>query len=57
MTETLREVITVEFEPRGTGTVIRLAHRGFLDDESRKRHEEAWPTVLAQLDEKMTVRV
>jgi uncharacterized protein YndB with AHSA1/START domain len=50
-------VVSVEFEPRGTGTVIRLAHRGFPDDESRKQHEEAWPNVLAQLDEKMAVHV
>jgi uncharacterized protein YndB with AHSA1/START domain len=46
-------VVSVEFEPRATGTVIRLAHRGFPDDESRKQHEEAWPRVLAPLDRKM----
>jgi len=46
-------VVTVEFEPRGSGTAIRLVHRGFPDDESRKQHDEAWPKVLAQLNEKM----
>jgi uncharacterized protein YndB with AHSA1/START domain len=46
-------VVSVEFEPRGTGAVCRLAHRGFPDDESRKRHEDAWPNVLAQLDTRM----
>jgi uncharacterized protein YndB with AHSA1/START domain len=25
-------VVSVEFEPHGTGTVIRVAHRGFPDD-------------------------
>ena len=28
-------VVSVEFEPHGAGTVIRLAHRGFPDDECR----------------------
>jgi uncharacterized protein YndB with AHSA1/START domain len=50
-------VVSVEFEPRGAGTDIHLAHRGFPDDESRTQHEEAWPKVLAQLEEKMTVRL
>ena len=50
-------VVTVEFEPRGKGTAIRLVHRGFPDDESRKQHDEAWPKVLAQLDERIRVNV
>ena len=50
-------VVRVELEARGTGTVCRLAHRGFPDAESRKQHEEAWPKVLAQLDERMSVHV
>ena len=50
-------MVTVELEPRGNGTQIRLVHRGFPDDESRKQHDEAWPKVLAQLDEKMRVHV
>ena len=49
-------VVSVDFEPRGTGTLVRLAHRGFPDDESRKQHEGARPQVLAQLEERITVR-
>jgi uncharacterized protein YndB with AHSA1/START domain len=48
-------VVDVEFEPHGTGTMCRLAHRGFPDEESRNQHEDAWPQVLAQLDAKMAV--
>jgi len=44
-------VVTDELAPSETGTALRLAHAGFTDDESMKRHEGAWPHVLAHLDE------
>jgi uncharacterized protein YndB with AHSA1/START domain len=46
-------VITVELAPHGGGTWLRLVHAGFPDEESRARHEQAWPLVLAQLDERL----
>ena len=43
-------VITVNFVPNGRGTRLRLTHAGFPDDELMRRHEQAWPIVLDQLD-------
>ena len=47
-------VVTVDFAPSGSGTQLSLKHTGFPDEPSRKRHKDAWPMVLAQLDERMS---
>ncbi|HXO21448.1 MAG TPA: SRPBCC domain-containing protein [Thermoanaerobaculia bacterium] len=46
-------VVTVRLTPDGDGTRLHLVHAGFPDQESRDQHDEAWPKVLAQLDERM----
>ncbi|MBR0596983.1 SRPBCC family protein [Sinanaerobacter chloroacetimidivorans] len=46
-------VVTVELKKVESGTVLRLNHAGFPDEESKDRHEQAWPLVLAQLEDRL----
>jgi uncharacterized protein YndB with AHSA1/START domain len=47
-------VVSVELVPHNGGTLLRLEHAGFLDEEAQDRHAKAWPKVLTHLDERMT---
>jgi uncharacterized protein YndB with AHSA1/START domain len=53
-TNGVETVVTVELLPSDRGTKLRLTHAGFPNEELRKRHQDAWPLVLAQLDQRMT---
>jgi len=46
-------VVTVELKKIDSGTVLRLNHAGFPDEESKDKHEQAWPLVLAQLEDRL----
>lgn len=46
-------VVTVEFKKVENGTELQLNHAGFPDEESRDKHEQAWPLVLAQLEDRL----
>jgi len=50
-TRGVETVVTVQLSPHGSGTTLKLEHAGFPDEESRRRHDAAWPQVLQQLDE------
>lgn len=55
-TEGAETVITVELSPAvsGADTHLWLTHTGFFDDEAAQRHQDAWPHVLAHLDDVLT---
>jgi uncharacterized protein YndB with AHSA1/START domain len=51
-TEGAETVVTVELTPTETGTHLHLTHAGWPNEQSRDKNEEAWPVVLAHLDER-----
>lgn len=53
-TEGAETVVTVELTPHEEGTFLRLTHAGFPNDNARKRHGDAWPAILDQLEERMS---
>lgn len=52
-TNGVETVVSVDIERAGAGTRVRLTHAGFPDEVSKRRHADAWPEVLAQLDDRM----
>lgn len=54
-TEGAETIVTVELAPVDADeTRLRLTHRGFTSETGRDRHREAWPHVLADMQERLT---
>ena len=49
-TEGAETVVRVELSAREDGTLLRLTHSGFYNEESRDGHAENWPEGLEVLD-------
>jgi uncharacterized protein YndB with AHSA1/START domain len=47
-------VVTVEMTPAGSGALLRLTHSGFYEAEAAQQHADAWPRILAHLDERVS---
>lgn len=47
-------VIRIELVSRDRGTLFRMTHAGFADENAAKAHEENWPLALDELDRKLT---
>jgi uncharacterized protein YndB with AHSA1/START domain len=47
-------VLTIELTAQGNDTVLSLRHDGFPDENTRDKHQEAWPVILQQLEERLS---
>jgi uncharacterized protein YndB with AHSA1/START domain len=52
-TDGAETIVTVELQPIGHTTRLSLKHAGFAGEAARDRHRQAWPFVLAQLDQRV----
>jgi uncharacterized protein YndB with AHSA1/START domain len=53
-TEGAETVVTVELTAVGDTTRVQLTHDGFPHAQARDVHQQAWPAVLAQMEERLT---
>ena len=52
-TEGAETIVTVDLTPESEGTRVKLAHRGFPNEEAATQHEKAWPLVLEQQEKRL----
>jgi uncharacterized protein YndB with AHSA1/START domain len=50
-TEGAETIVTVELRAAENVTHLKLTHAGFAGEAARDRHRQAWPFVLAQLEQ------
>ncbi|MDP9149251.1 MAG: SRPBCC domain-containing protein [Myxococcota bacterium] len=49
-THGIETTVSVTFEPRDGGTQLTILHRSVPDDESGRRHEGGWASLLARVE-------
>jgi uncharacterized protein YndB with AHSA1/START domain len=52
-TDGAETIVTVDLRPVGRTTRLALRHAGFAGEAACDRHRQAWPLVLAQLDQRV----
>jgi uncharacterized protein YndB with AHSA1/START domain len=52
-TEGTETIVTVELTAVGDTTLVQLTHDGFPHVQARDAHQQAWPAVLAQMEERL----
>ncbi len=50
-TERAETILTIELAPSGSGTQVQLTHAGFPSEVLRDAHAQAWPLILALIDQ------
>jgi hypothetical protein len=50
-THGIETAVSITFEPRNGGTQMTIVHRGVPDDESGRRHESGWASLLARVEQ------
>jgi uncharacterized protein YndB with AHSA1/START domain len=45
-----RSLVVVEFAEDGEGTLVKLTHTGFANEQIRELHVQGWEAVLANLE-------
>lgn len=52
-TQGAETVLSVDLEPRSSGCVLTLTHRGFYDQMRADHHGKSWEQILVGLDERL----
>ena len=42
-------LVTVDFKPDGSGTLLPLTHEQFFDEDARNRHSQGWEAALTKI--------